>query len=102
MSEKGEDGGTLCDSSLAIHCILDSLFAEALNHVVFEIGCQGLVLQILKATNSTNSGLALPGCTWEEVAHAALMVSNRDTIGLEETVYGGTPTLFQSLCNVWP
>ena len=44
MSKKGEDGGTLCNSSLAIHCVLDSLFTEALVCVVLEIGCRGLVL----------------------------------------------------------
>jgi hypothetical protein len=44
MSEKGEDGGTLCSSSLAIRYVLDSLFAKALDRMVLEIGCRGLVL----------------------------------------------------------
>jgi len=52
--------------------------------------------------NFTNSSLALPSCTWKEVAHVAIMVLNRDTIGLEETVYWQAPALFQSLCNAWP
>jgi hypothetical protein len=102
MSEKGEDGGTLCNSSLAIHCVLDSLFAEASDCMVLEIGHRGLILRILKAPNSTNSSLALPSCAWEEVAHAAIMILNRDTVRLEEIVYWGAPTLFQSLCNAWP
>jgi len=99
MSEQGEDGGTLYNSSLAI---LNSFFTKASICVVPEIGGQGLVLRILKAMNSTNSSLALPSCTWKEVAHVAIMVLNRDTIGLEETVYWQAPALFQSLCNAWP
>jgi hypothetical protein len=55
--------------------------------MVLKIGCRGLVLQILKVPNSTNSGLAHPSGTWKEVAQAAIMVLNRDTIRLEETVY---------------
>jgi hypothetical protein len=44
MSEKREDGGTLCNSSLAIHYVLDSLFAKASDCMVLEIGHQGLIL----------------------------------------------------------
>jgi hypothetical protein len=101
-SEKGEDGGTLCNSSLALCCDLDSLFTKASGCMVLEVGCRGLVLQILIVLNSTSSGLALLGGTWKEVAHTAFIILNRDTIRLEETVYWGTPTLFQDHCNVWP
>ena len=102
MSKKGENEGTLYNFSLAILCALDSLFTKASYRMVLEIGCRGLVLQILKVLNSSDSGLALPSCTWKEVAHAAFMVLNRDTVGLEESVYQGMSTPFQNLYNVWP
>ena len=99
MGKQQEDGGTLCNSSLATHRVLDGLFPKALDCMMLEIGHQELVLQILIALNTTKSGLALLSCTREKVAQAAIMILNRDTIGLEENVYQGVLTPFQSLCN---
>jgi hypothetical protein len=39
MGEQGEDGGTLCNSSLATSCLLDGLFPKASDHMVPEISC---------------------------------------------------------------
>jgi hypothetical protein len=102
MGEQGEDGGNLCNSSLAASCLLDGLFPKASDRMVPEIACRGLVLRILIVPNPTKTGLALPSCAWEEVAHAIVMVLNRDTIGLKEAIYWGVPSPFQSLCNAWP
>lgn len=99
MSENRKDGRALCNASLAFRCVLDSLLTEASDRMVLEIRRRGLVLRILIAPNTTNSSLALPSGAREEVAHAAIMILNRDPVGLEEAVYWGAPNLFQSLCN---
>lgn len=70
--------------------------------MMLEIGCQGLIFRILKVLDFTNSSLALLSSAWEEVAHAAIMILNRDSVRLKETIYWRAPTLFQSLCNAWP
>jgi hypothetical protein len=99
MIKNRKDGSALCNASLSFRCVLDSLLTEASDRMMLKICRRGLVLRILIVLNTTNSSLALPSGAQEEVAHAAIMILNRDPIGLEEAVYWGVPNLFQRLCN---
>lgn len=57
---------------------LHGILAKALVGMVFQIGCQGLVLGVLEPTHTAKCGLAFASSTRKKVAKMAFVILNRD------------------------
>lgn len=68
VSKEGKDRGTWFNPGLATNRIIDSLFTEASDRMVLEIGCRRSIHRVLEAAHSTSSGLTFEGSTGKEVA----------------------------------